>query len=242
MSKKDLVEGRIVFRPGAVREILDTLLSMPGDLHPTHHRYGEGERWTSIETSRKVQEYDISGYGSGGITLRAPRATYDLWFFDTVPSFCDGYRIAPSLAQEYLAGMAKARPVFGYCCTHEEEKDRNFFQLGTVRPDGVTAYLGRDTEKFIPGLYWLTLISESLATKHDVPLNLLEEISLEHVDLGSGLHLFRFYDRPEDWQSDTKVKALAASLPGIFNRQNVMSEFRFGMGFNELVDLMHKWD
>src|SRR5471032_2545568 len=138
MSKKDLVTSRLVFTPGAVREVLDTLLSLPGDLRPTHHRYGEGERWTSIETSRKVQEYDISGHGSGGIVLRAPRATYDLWFFDTVPSFCDGYRIAPSLAQEYLAGMAKARPVFGYCCTHEEEKDRNFFQLGTVRPGGVT--------------------------------------------------------------------------------------------------------
>jgi hypothetical protein len=81
-----------------------------------------------------------------------------------------------------------------------------------------------------------------LAAKHGVPLRLLEEIALEHRDLGSGLHLFRFYDRPEDWQSNTKVKTLAASLPGIFNRQSVMSEFRYGMSFDELNALMGKWD
>jgi hypothetical protein len=242
MSKKDLVTSRLVFTPGAVREVLDTLLSLPGDLRPTHHRYGEGERWTSIKSSRKVQEYDISGYGSGGIVLRAPRATYDLWFFDTVPSFCDGYRIATSLAQEFLARMAKAGPVFGYCCAKEEEGDRNFFKLGKRNPEDRTVYLGRDTHKYVPGLYWLTLISESLAAKHDVSLHLLEKISLEHVDLGGGLHLFRFYDQPEDWSSDTKVKGLVASLPGIFNRANFMAEYSHDLSFDESVRLTKKWD
>jgi len=226
-----------------VREVLDTLLSLPGDLHPTDYRVGEGERWTSIETTRKVQEYDISRYGSGGFFLRASCAVYDTHFYDTVPSECHGYRIATSLAQDFLTRMSKAAPVFGYCCAKEEESDRNFFELGPMqRPSSHTAYLGRDTRKYVPGLYWLTLISESLAAKHDVPLHLLEEISLEHVDLGGGLHLFRFYERPEDWSSDTKVKALAASLPGIFNRANVWAEYSPELNFKDSVRVTKKWD
>ena len=61
--------------------------------------------------------------------------------------------------------------------------------------------IGLNPATCVPGLYWwLTLVSESLANRHGVPLSALTEPALEHKRLGRGQHLLRFHVRPGAWR------------------------------------------
>ena len=95
----------------------------------------------------------------------------------------------------------------------------------------------------MPGLYWLTLLPEAFAKRHGVPLDEVAEVALEHADLGAGQHLFRFYDRPEDWRERADVvDGLCARLPGIFDIHHVRGVVGSGVkSFAELRVLLRPW-
>ena len=90
--------------------------------------------------------------------------------------------------------MAAPRPFFGFACTQEELEYRNRitvkFGINTME-----SWVGRDTRRYIPGLYWWTLLPASLAEQHGIPLSILVRASQEHIELEGQQHLLRFYDK-----------------------------------------------
>ena len=44
-------------------------------------------------------------------------------------------------------------------------------------------WVGRDTRRYIPGLYWWTLLPASLAEQHGIPLSILVRAAQEHIEL-----------------------------------------------------------
>jgi hypothetical protein len=235
IKSANVVDSRLVFPLSRVREALDAFLSLPGNLHPTHHRVGENERRMPIGNSRAFREYKTEK--SGGFFLHARRATYDVQPLAGLPVECNGFNIPTSLAWDFLLHMAKAGPDFGYCCADEEERHRNYHETSIS-----SGYRGRDIEKYVPGLYWLTLISERLLEKHHVPLVALKKIALKHITPATGVHLFRFYERPEDWQSSTSIEQLYKSAPGIFDLDKVRPLIRTDVTFAEYMKQLREWD
>ena len=121
----------------------------------------------------------------------------------------------------------------------EEEKNRACIQFGGATIEG---WLGRDLEKKIPGLYWLTLISEALANRHNVSISSLAGAALEHSELGRGQHLFRFYDRPDEWRDSVAVAGLYAAHAGIFNLELVKPQFDLSAKtIVEFAESLRKW-
>ena len=126
----------------------------------------------------------------------------------------------PSRAEVLLERMAATDPVFGYACAWEELLHRNQIKekvrVGSVNGSS-ESFVGRDLAKFVPGLYWLTLVSESLANRHGVPLPALTEPALEHRPLGAGRHLLRFHERLEAWRErQSELDAICAAQSGVF--------------------------
>jgi hypothetical protein len=136
--------------------------------------------------------------------------------------------------------MAIAHAIFGFACAEEEREHRNRittkFGVNTME-----SWVGRDTQKYVPGLYWWTLLPASLAGQHGIPLSAVVGAALEHVELEGHQHLLRFYDKPEDWQSAHVMTQLYRSLPGLFDVEKLRPKLQGATTFLELNAILHAW-
>jgi hypothetical protein len=234
-----LVDSRLTFPATAAGKVIDILLSLPGELRPTHHRFAENQPRKEIGNPAAFRNGKVGK--SSGFFLHAGRITYAPDFFGDVPIECNCYGIPDSLAREFLTHMASAGPIFGFCCSEDEKDHRNRLTVPTGNGT-IEGYFGRNTEKYVPGLYWLTLVSEKLAKKHNVSLEAVKNIALEHVDLGGGVHFFRFYDKPADWKLTAAIKEFCALTPGFFDLKRVRSQLKPNADFRERHEELRPWD
>lgn len=239
MTDKAFVDSRLTFPADSIVQVIDAFLSLPEGLRPTHHRVGEDERRKAIGDGRSFRERKAGG--GIGFMMYAPHASYDVTPIAGLPVVCNVFKIPAALAREFLLHMAKSDPVFGYCCDRDEEDHRNALNK-TVGMDHAHAWVGRDPARFVPGLYWMTLLPEALANRHGVSLSRVEEIALEHINLGNGQHFFRFYEQPEDWKADAAVKKFLASQPGFFEIGMIEEKVRDVKSTLELLHILHGWD
>lgn len=86
----------------------------------------------------------------------------------------------------------------------------------------------------------MTLLSNALAEEHDIPIGQLEAEAAEYIRV-SDAHLFRFFDRPEDWETGSSLGALRLSIPAIFNIDTVRSQIAHTKTFPELLAITSAW-
>ena len=221
----------------ALRPIVATLCSLSGKLRPTHHSMGEGERRTPIED---VDRFLDSLSGGLGPFLRGRNAAYMVGT-DGEKIDCQ-LKVEPPLAVAFLERMAAENPAFGFACAWEELVHRNQVVVKTTVGTSEN-FLGQNLDKWIPGLYWLTLLPEALAERHGVPLAEVEAVALEQASLGDGQRLFRLYDHPGDWCANSQtLDGLCASLPGVFNIAEARSELEDIDDFWALREAYRRWE
>jgi hypothetical protein len=230
----------IKFQPTTdVRSIVETLCSLPNGLRPTHYSEGEEEPRTPIHNIKNYLESLANAKVPPFLT--GPGLMYDIGLYDRASMRCYCYlKVNPSLVKELLIHMAKLHPVFGFACVADEEIYRNRV---TVKQgvNTIESWVGRETQKYLPGFYWLTLLPKVLAEKHDIPLLAVDKVAKEHIELEGGQHLFRFYDRPEDWQVSSAVTELCASLPGVFDANKVKPQLLAARNYFELNHMLKNW-
>jgi hypothetical protein len=148
--------------------------------------------------------------------------------------------VEPPLVKKFLMHMAVTQPVFGLASAPEEREQRNRL---VIKPgvNTVESWVGRDLEKYVPGFYWLTLLSDALAEKHGIPLSAVKKVALEHMELQGGQHLFQFYERPEDWRFTQEVAKLCSSLPGVFDVEGIRPSLMAAKNFLELDAALRVW-
>ena len=136
--------------------------------------------------------------------------------------------------------MAIAHPIFGFACAEEELEYRNRIttQMGI---NTIHSWVGRDTRKYLPGLYWWTLLPASLAEQHGIPLSIIVGAAKEHIELEGNQHLLRFYEKPEDWQSAAVTAKLYRSLPGVFDVEKLRPKIQGATTFLELNAILDAW-
>jgi hypothetical protein len=119
-----------------------------------------------------------------------------------------------------------------------EHRNRITTQLGI---NTIHSWIGRDTQKYVPGLYWWTLLPASLAQQHGIPLSVVVGAALEHIELEGHQHLLRFYEKPEDWQSAHVMTKLYRSLPGVFDVEKLRPKLQGATTFLEINAIPHAW-
>lgn len=244
-----MIQSTLEFHSADLRSIVAAFCTLPERLRPTHHGLGENDVGKEILDTETFLD-SLSGAGLGPF-LKSSSATYDIGYFD---GFVGGKRtksssiicncfleVDPAVAKKFLLHMAIARPVFGFACAQDERHQRNrvIIKQGV---NTIESWVGRDTQKYVPGFYWLTLLSEALATTHSVPLSAVEEIALEHIGLEGGQHFFRFYERPEDWRTTSAVATLCGSLPGVFDVEKAKEQLSKATNFLELDAALRNWN
>jgi len=222
---------------------IDAFLTLPQGLRPTHYCVGERDVRKPIP-DRSIRLETLPG-NSDGFFLKGPHVVYNIRHLNLAKDIlviCDCFlKVDPNLVKQFLIHMATALPIFGFACTWEEECQRNRVtveqSIGTIE-----SWVGRDVQKYIPGFYWLTLIPDVLAKQHNVSLSDVDKVAQEHIVIEGGQHLFRFYEKPEDWQKTSAVAELCASLPGVFDVDRVKPHLLVPKNFMELNSMLRNWN
>ena len=102
-----------------------------------------------------------------GVYLENSTVQYDLRRFqkNTLIVDADLGDISDDVVRDFLIHMAAPRPFFGFACTQEELEYRNRITV-KFGINIMESWVGRDTRRYIPGLYWWTLLPASLAEQH----------------------------------------------------------------------------
>lgn len=243
-----MIESTLEFQSTDLRSIVATFCTLPEKLRPTRHSLGEDEVGEPILDTEKFLD-SLVGTGLDPF-LSGACVKYDIGYFDGFVGSeqirsnsitCNCFlEVEPSFAKKFLMHMASVHPIFGFACAPDERVRRNRV---TVKQgvNTIESWVGRDTQKYVPGFYWLTLLPEALAEKYGVPLSAVEKNAKEHIDLKGGQHIFRFYERPEDWQATSVVAELCASLPGVFDVEKVKPQLSAAKNFLDLNAVLRNW-
>lgn len=187
----------------------------PNNLRPEEFRLEEGKSGPKLKYPGDVSR--IFSEKKSGFFLHSRNIDYMFMIDGQLPIKCFiDLNADRECAVEILVRMAPARPSFAFACQPAERNARNrvVHDLDVGRMD---AWVGGDLEKYVPGLYWLTLLPSDLIAKHGIPIDALSQAAIEHRELEGGQHLFRFYERPEDWRTTGKIDELIAANEGFFN-------------------------
>jgi hypothetical protein len=234
-----MIEAGLEFMHSSRQLVIETFLSLPEELRPTHESVNEDEVGQKIKSrgnflveasKRKI-----------GFFLKAPHITYNISFPAAKPVSCSCFLDTnPTLAKTFMLHMASAQPLFGFACAPEEREWRN--RVTTKQGiNSIESWVGRDIEKYVPGLYWITLLPFALAERHNVSLSAVESIALEHIAIGRCQNLFCFYKNPTDWRSISTVTNLCSSLPGLFDVEKVRPQLLAARNFLELSTIIQNY-
>jgi hypothetical protein len=233
------------FSDTSAEEIVSAALSLPSAVRPTH--FGDDE--TNMRRRKRIDDQSayraFFGMRESGFFLFGP-CLVCVAFFTRNRSFRLSCSIetSPDIATQFFHHMLRLKPAFAFACLTEEREQRNRFKAKLRLPSGgnisLEAWVGRDLERYIPGLYWLTLLPSELADRHDVSLSFLSEISVE-ATFNNGLNVFRFYDAPESWRSAVDVARTIASSPGIFNIARLVSLIPEGSSYESAQRVLSDW-
>lgn len=235
-----MIEAGLEFN-GTIDRVMETFFGLPLPLRPIHFSHEEkiDSDADRLENQKKFAAFVAKS--KSGFFLLGPTVTYSIRIAEGRSLVCDCFiDVELVLAKQFLMHMSKARPIFGFACTPDERERRN--RVTTQQgANTIQSWVGRDAQKYVPGFYWLTLLSDAMAKQHGVSLSAVEVVSREHIELEGGQHLFRFYERPEDWQATSVVADLCASLPGVFDVEKIKPQLLTAKNFLEFNSILRDW-
>ncbi|MDR1912380.1 MAG: hypothetical protein LBQ52_08570 [Helicobacteraceae bacterium] len=245
-----MIKATLYFdKPFDVVNVVNDLTCLPEAIKPFYFTANEGRIPKANVLSDKTKFLDFYKNNSIGFLLYSEnkkssfdisihnygRADVTLW----IPKYLSGELIVP-----LFKNLVKYNPVFGLACNIDEYKHRNrhCFDIGINHMD---YGMGEDLNKYIPGMYWYTLISDRLLMRHSVKLNDLLSETLVAEKLGDkSIHLLKFFEKPEDWQENSKrLDELCYSVDGVFSRRIVdvaISEIS-DINWKKYSEIMHNW-
>jgi hypothetical protein len=235
-----MIQAALEFPWSATDLVTETILRLPEMLRPTSVRLAEDE---PVEAIGDVDVFPKTfKMPTIGAYLQNAAALYDVRRSSptTIIVDADLEAVPDAAARDFLIHMASAHPLFGFACAEEELEHRNRIttQLGI---NMIESWVGRDTQKYLPGLYWWTLLPASLAEQHGISLSTIVGAALEHIELEGQQHLLRFYEKPGDWQSAAVMAKLYASLPGVFDIEKLRPKLQGATTFLELNAILNAW-
>lgn len=106
-------------------------------------------------------------------------------------------------------------------CRRAEWEYRHLY-VKMLPPISIQTTLGVDMSAALPSLYWWTVFSDELAERHNLNIGELAAFAQHserwRTDDGNGLHAFKLYDAPDDWERERpRVSAFLEAHPNFFS-------------------------
>lgn len=240
MNKDNVIFVELEYQASSAKRLIQNLLALKGELRPTHQSIAEDGPGIAIDSG----DFDGGSFEmpSSGMFLKGSGILYDIRRSRQDTILCDAYveESVIGLVKRLLIGMADKNAIFGFACEPDERERRNRIttRLGV---NTIESWVGRDPQRYVPGLYWWTLISEGMATKLGLAISEIVCLAKEEITLESGARLIRFYDMPRDWQSADGLVRSYPTLRGVFDVEKIRPTIEKARNFLELSTLVHDW-
>jgi len=258
------VEVAVYFDKKNVRRVIDSLQALPAHLRPKYFSEEESLKSKKDEVADKKRFEKFVARNPAGFFLFADDCSYNFFIHERGYSrlFCDiqnedFYSDVPLLFET----MVSAAPIFGFAGENQEEvpsadgsyvithsevhseyKHRNCYYI-TIGDNNIESWIGTDLDKYIPGVYWYTLLSDELLKKHHIDLASLSAEAISTETLGDGsIYLLKFYESPDEWkQNAERLDTLCERIDGIFSRRSVESAVSGVSNYLEYDDIIADW-
>lgn len=228
--------------------LVETLKTLPAVIRPVYYTKDEGKinKANRLDDEARFRAF-LKANPSGFFLYTEDRTCIDITatsaagvhYSDVTLWLAEG--LSNELATTFLKHLAIHKPAFGFACDYQipvpdtngsyvigqrgvpsEYHHRNRFYI-TLGKNNIEDWIGRKLDKFIPGVYWLTLLSDGLLAKHDVKLAVFESEAVSTESLGDGsLHLLKFFETPKEWKENAeRLDDLCERVEGVFSRRSV---------------------
>ena len=258
------VEVGIYFDKKEAKQLIHLLQELPIHLRPNHFSEEEALKSEKDKISDKKRFEKFMGQNPAGFFLFARDCIFNLSIHDvgysTLFADIEDEAYYPDVLMLFSVVVPVA-PVFGfagwnqereldtdgsYAITHEkvtsehDHRNKHFIVIGM---NHIESGIGNDLDRYIPGMYWYTLLSDKLLSKHGVDLASLSAEAISTETLGGGsLHLLKFYENPEDWRENAEhLDDLCERTDGVFSRRSVEAAVSGVSNYLEYDDIIADW-
>jgi len=236
-----MIEIGLEYRNTQLNRIADLFLTLPSETKPNTYSVNEDDCGFPLSDGAKFSAFLKAN--PSGLFLKGEDVVYSIRVTNANSIVCDCFvEVSPRTAQQVMIHMSSPELVFGFACAPEERERRNRISI-TQGVNLIEAWVGRDVQKYVPGMYWITIISKEITRLHCVSASLFAHKSKETIELCNGnAWLLRFYEKPEDWLGmDSEMTAVFGALSGIFNIENIRKSLSGASNYLELNGLFAQW-
>ncbi|TKR30352.1 hypothetical protein FCE95_09465 [Luteimonas gilva] len=221
--------------------VIKALMQLPAHLKPQQFGYSEGIKNDKDMVADEKRFHAFLRKAASGFFLYLENTVYSFRINKSGEFTVDADGINAEEASILLRHLGPVGASFAYAADSAERKHRN--RLIKNAEYGIhEAWVGRDWRRYIPGLYWLTLIPQSLADQHGVLLGELKKAAVEAEEIAPKLWLLRFFDAPENWQVNAeRLDEICSTTKGMFSITPVRTIFEKTTTFLGAAAVLREW-
>lgn len=228
-----MLECEVQLPIGKADAVISALAEQPANMRPTHHSNDEDSVRSEIDLSQLEKLDDLLGF------LWAPAGGYEISSDEretlTVFAFSDD-----ALGIEQLiVRLSKEKVTWGYAACSEERAHRN--RISEKKPYGIhEGWVGRDIKRYLPGVYWITLVPVKTLENLGIALDAIREVAISIEIVENTNVIAKLYEKPTEWSKKTAVvDAWCVKTSGCFSKKKVEDEAKRAANFFEMSEIIY---
>ena len=224
---------------------LEVLIRLPDPLKPL--QYASGERMPKAETQMVSDNERFASFvkqNPTGFMLVNQKLRYNFvrrsnnsYFLITVDA---GKKDLPEdFALSVISALCAVDVAFAFVCEESEYYHRNRV-FRTFGDSNVEAWIGRELKRYLPGLYWITIISR---TECDQRAWNFSDFPRKYKNLNiSEKHLaMQLYDRADDWNACEIVDDYCYTHSAFFSKRQALMELNVMTDHETFCQCLRRW-
>jgi len=228
-----------------INEAVSSFGTLPSQLRPERFSDGEDANSAKGKVSDVVKYEQFVAKNGSGFFLFAERVRYNVVrrpgeAFSKIEADPQNDGLTERDVIELFQAVADAGLVFGFAACPEEYEHRNRY---VRKLQGMTfeAWMGRDLNCYLPGVYWLTVLSERYGECLPEPATALSDIT-RVTRLGAKHWIIRAFENAGDWkQHAPRLDLWCAKRSILFSKDRIQSQLDAAADIATLSQLVSNW-
>lgn len=220
-----IIDSTIKYINLDLSHIVSFLLNLPQEYLPVWYKLDEVVNSKKMITSEKDFEEFIQRNSEYGFSLYNDNIEYDL-----KPARDEIWiRIEEEyVTDNFLNLLLETKPYWGYFADFNEIVFRNKI-VKKIGNNSIETWIGRDIMKYLPGLYWINIISNEAFEKFKLNFDNLSNANSK-LTINHKYKLLKLYEKANDWYSSVDLTNI------IYDSQERIFDKRFIENKVESVD------
>lgn len=226
-----------------IEDAVSVLQSLPRQIRPDRFSSDEDEEKVEGRIDDGLKFKTFIAKNRYGFFLFGERARYNVvphpknGFSHLMADELDG-GLAESDAIAVLNVSVSAGAAFAFAASSEEYHHRNRY-VRTLGENQFEAWIGRDARKYVPGVYWLTVLSAEHA---DTVATFSKSLGATITQMDSQHVLLKVFDSPNEWQRHAdRIDEWLAKQPSFFSKRRVLPQLNSAFDIGALSEVAGEW-